>query len=252
MTMTSSETMLNQLTQHQTGFVSKRPFITLSFAQSLDGCISANVGQRLHISCHESLKLTHQLRAIHGGLLVGISTVLVDNPRLNVRLANGTDPRTIVLDSTLRFPPNARMLNTGASKPIIATGQHLNPEKAQNLKNLGLKIVPFKLSDESLVPIPDLLQNLYHEGIRSIMVEGGSKVITSFLKLGICDFMVVTVSPMIIGNSKSVRYGLSESEKVPYLKNLRPLNIGSDLVLWGSPTWKELRPIISRGDEELQ
>ena len=84
------------------------------------------------------------------------------------------------------------------------------------------------------------------------MVEGGSKVITSFLKQGICDFIVVTVSPMIIGNSKSVRYGLSESEKVPYLKNLKPLNLGTDLVLWGSPIWKDISPILNRGEKDIQ
>ena len=236
----SDNNVIDQLAAFQSSFPKKRPFITLSFAQSLDGCISANIGERLTISGQESLVLTHQLRAIHQGLLVGISTVLVDNPLLTVRYASGNNPKPIVLDSSLRFPADARMLASKSHKPIIATGTRIDETKAKNLRSQGLKIVPLKLSQQSLVPIPDLLDHLFQQGITSIMVEGGSKVISSFLALGLCDYMVVTVSPMIIGNPKSVRYGLRASDKVPYLGSLKSLKMGNDLVLWGQPKWKTL------------
>ena len=86
------------------------PFVTLSYAQSLDGCIVAQPGQPLALSGAQSLILTHKLRAAHDAILVGIGTVLADNPRLDVRLAPGPDPQPVVVDSRLRFPLNANLL----------------------------------------------------------------------------------------------------------------------------------------------
>ena len=84
-----------------------RPFVTLSYAQSLDGCIAAKRGQPLALSGPQSLTLTHQLRSAHDAIMVGIGTLLADNPRLTVRLVEGRDPQPVVLDSRLRFPSEA-------------------------------------------------------------------------------------------------------------------------------------------------
>ncbi|MGH9336192.1 MAG: RibD family protein, partial [Vicinamibacteria bacterium] len=90
-----------------------RPFVTLAYAQSLDGSIAGEGNRPLSLSCERSQKLTHELRACHDAILVGIGTVLADNPRLIVRLVNGEDPRPIVVDSRLRIPRDARLLKNG-------------------------------------------------------------------------------------------------------------------------------------------
>ncbi len=98
----------------------ERPYVTLSYAQSLDGSITARRGEPLAISGPESLEMTHRLRAEHDAILVGIGTLLADDPRLSVRLVAGADPQPIIVDSRLRFPLNARILLDGRS-PWIAT-----------------------------------------------------------------------------------------------------------------------------------
>ena len=87
----------------------KRPFTTLSYAQSLDGSLALHAGEPYLISGRGSLKLTHMLRAEHDAILVGIGTILADNPQLNVRLTAGADPQTIILDSQLRTPPESKV-----------------------------------------------------------------------------------------------------------------------------------------------
>src|SRR5512144_1074873 len=97
-----------------------RPRITLAYAQSLDGSIAARSGVPLQLSGTESMQYTHQLRAAHDAILVGIGTVLSDDPRLNVRLTAGVSPRPILRDSELRCPIDARCLES-ARRPIVVT-----------------------------------------------------------------------------------------------------------------------------------
>src|SRR5205823_12555295 len=101
---------------------SSRPFVTLSYAQSVDGSIAARPGQPLALSGALSMTLTHQLRAAHDAILVGIGTVLADNPRLSVRLVEGKDPQPIVADSRLRLPLSANLLYQHPLSPWIASG----------------------------------------------------------------------------------------------------------------------------------
>ena len=94
-----------------------RPLVTLSYAQSLDGCIAAGPGQRLSLSGPEALMLTHELRAAHAAILVGIGTVLADDPRLTVRLVPGSHPQPVVVDSRLRIPDDCYLLRHGPRRP---------------------------------------------------------------------------------------------------------------------------------------
>src|SRR5687768_4642967 len=96
-----------------------RPVVTLSYAQTLDGSL-ALPGRQLIISSPESMKMTHELRAAHDGLLVGIGTVLIDDPRLTVRLADGRNPQPVVLDSRLRMPLTANLLKHPDRRPWLA------------------------------------------------------------------------------------------------------------------------------------
>ena len=89
--------------------LSNRPFITLAFAQSWDGSITTRTGESITLSCGASNQLTHQLRSLHEGILVGIETVLSDNPQLTVREWTGNNPQPIILDSRLRMPQESKL-----------------------------------------------------------------------------------------------------------------------------------------------
>lgn len=179
-----------------------RPFVTLSYAQSLDGSIAARSGRPLALSGPESMTLTHSQRACHDAILVGIGTVLADNPRLTVRLVAGRDPQTVIMDSRLRFPPYAELLRHGRS-PWIATAQEADSQRLEALETAGARV--FRLpSADGWVDLVSLLKLLSDLGIHSLMVEGGARVITSFLVSRLVDQMVLTIAPWLVGGLRVV------------------------------------------------
>jgi 3,4-dihydroxy 2-butanone 4-phosphate synthase/GTP cyclohydrolase II len=206
-----------------------RPLVTLSWAQSLDGSLSARRGEPLRLSGPQSMQLTHRLRAAHDAILVGIGTLLSDDPRLSVRLVEGRDPQPVVLDSRLRFPSQAALLE-GARPPWIAHLPGADPEKQVELEGRGARLLVLPPDEEGRVSLPALLDCLSELGIRSLMVEGGASVIASFLAQGLADRMLVTIAPIIVG-------GLHMDEgRLPnpaYVKNTGFERLGEDLVVWG-------------------
>jgi 3,4-dihydroxy 2-butanone 4-phosphate synthase/GTP cyclohydrolase II len=180
-----------------------RPLLTLSYAQSLDGSIAATAGQPLALSGPEAMKMTHELRAGHDAILVGVGTVLADNPRLTARLAPGPQPQPVALDSRLRFPINANLLSHPLP-PIIATTGEASPARQAALESAGARVIRFPASDGGHVHLPALLEWLSQNGIKSVMVEGGSGVITSFLSARLVDRVVITIAPRFVGGLRAV------------------------------------------------
>ena len=213
-----------------------RPFITLSYAQSLDGSIADRPGRPLALSGPQAMALTHSLRAAHEAILVGIGTVLADNPRLNVRLAEGPDPQPVVVDSRLRFPSYANLLKNRCS-PIIATNEGADPERRQALEAAGARILVLPGSN-GWVDLAGLLEHLGSMGINSLMVEGGAQIITSFLASRLVDQVVLTIAPLLVGGLRVVDHlGPSSRRRLPRLRNLSYQQLGDDLVLRGEPDW---------------
>ena len=140
-----------------------RPLVTLTYAQSLDGCISARRGQSTTLSAPQSQRMTHTLRARHDAILVGIGTLLADDPRLNVRLVPGADPQPVILDSYLRTPPGARLLQ-GQRKPWIFTGQYAPLAARHALEAAGARLVYLPLEEQGRLPLPGLLSTLARHG----------------------------------------------------------------------------------------
>lgn len=181
-----------------------RPYVTLCYAQSLDGSIAGGQRRPLALSCAASLVFVHQLRALHAGILVGIGTVLSDDPRLTVRLAPGSHPQPVVLDSRLRFPLTARLLQEKITRPWIATVKAAAPTKQAALEQAGARIMRFPVDGNGLVALEPLLEKLRWEGITTLMVEGGARIISRFLAHGLADQLVVTFSPCLVGGLPAV------------------------------------------------
>lgn len=217
-----------------------RPLVTLSYAQSLDGSIAGERGRQMQISGDESAIFTHQLRAIHDSILVGVGTVLADDPQLNVRMAEGDDPQPVILDSTLRTPPNSTLVK--ARSPWIATTSRADPQKREVFSSQNVKLLTLQVGNDDRVNLHDLLDCLYEMGKRRLMVEGGAEVISSFIISQLVDIMILTISPMIVGGLPAVRMpeGISleqDGRNFPRLENVMSEKFGEDLVVFGRLAW---------------
>jgi GTP cyclohydrolase II len=216
-----------------------RPSITLSYAQSLDGCIAAHSGRPLALSGRESLVLTHRLRAEHDAILVGVGTVLADNPRLTVRLVEGKSPQPVVADSRLRFPLDANLL-CHPLPPLIVTSEHADRGRQKALEMAGARVLRVPANAQGQVSLPALLERLAELQIHSLMVEGGARVITSLLRERMVDHLVLTVAPRFVGGFRGVhQLGQAGSACRPRLHNLRHQRLGEDLIFWGEPVWED-------------
>jgi GTP cyclohydrolase II len=214
-----------------------RPLVTLTYAQSLDGSIAARPGHPLGISCPESQAFTHALRAAHDAILVGIGTVLADNPRLNVRLVPGRNPQPVLLDSRLRFPSYANLLKDG-SRPWIITTPSAEESRQRDLEDQGARV--FRLPEGSCggIDLTALLAKLGEMEVTSLMVEGGAQVITSFISSKLVDQVIVTVAPVLVGGLRVLESSLQlPLGDFPRLQRVSFHQVGKDLVLWGIPDW---------------
>jgi GTP cyclohydrolase II len=208
-----------------------RPFVTLSYAQSLDGSIAARSGEQLILSGAESLMMTHRLRADHDAILVGIGTVLGDDPRLTVRLVEGDNPQPIVLDSRLRFPLSAKLLK-GPNAPWIVTGFSADSERQRTLEAAGARVIRMPVDGYGRVDLGPFLYFLNEEGIRSLMVEGGAAVITSFLVEGVVDRLALTIAPDLVAGIPAVeRARLNGNSSLPRLHRPYFRQLGDDIVV---------------------
>jgi len=221
----------------------ERPFVTLSFAQSLDGSIAAEPGAPTRISSPASMRLTHALRAAHDAILVGIGTVLADDPALTVRLVEGPQPQPVILDSSLRLPASARVLHHPRRPWLAAAGA--DPAQRVALEALGASVLELPPS-AGQVDLHALLRTLRGRGIGSIMVEGGAGVISAFLRLQLVDALVLTIAPRFIGglqavgrpSGASLRAARDQSTPLPRLKHPAYTPLDGDLLVWGLPEWE--------------
>lgn len=211
--------------------------ITLSYAQTLDGRIAARDGSSQWISGPESLRLTHGLRAAHGAIMVGVGTVLRDNPRLTVRLAEGRDPLRVVVDSALRTPPGAAVLAEGAAQGTLVAGlAGAPPERRAALEALGATVLLLPPDATGRVSLPALLAALGRDGVDSVMVEGGARLITALLRERLATHVAITVAPKILGAGIEAVGDLGNGRLADAcaLDGARVTGHGADLVIEGA------------------
>ena len=212
------------------------PFVTLKFAQSLNGRIATKTGRSQWISSPETLRLAHKLRSTHDAVLVGIGTTLADDPSLTVRFVKGPNPQRIIVDSRLRIPLGAQILSDdGVDRTIIVATKGVNRKKALRIQHLGAEILWAEKNRRGGVDLRDLLEKLGHMGITSVLVEGGSQIITSFLKERLADKIVIVMAPKLIGKGIEALgdmeiLNLKEALRISRMKTKR---IGEDIVIEG-------------------
>ena len=208
-----------------------RPFITLAYAQSWDGSLTTHSGETLCISGKESLQVTHQLRSLHDGILVGIGTVLSDDPQLTVREWQGPNPQPIVLDSQLRTPSGAK-LRAHPDKSCWILTTSTDPDSFG--EHVEVLTVPATEDGSGQVSLIAAMQLLRERGIRSLMVEGGANVITALLQARLVDALVLTIAPKLVGGYKAV--GDLQPVGRNRVMDIQPLysgQAGEDLIVWG-------------------
>jgi 3,4-dihydroxy 2-butanone 4-phosphate synthase/GTP cyclohydrolase II len=174
-----------------------RPYVLVKYAQTLDGRIATASGDSKWISGEEERAVSHALRAACDAVLVGVGTVLADDPRLNVRLVPGASPLRVVLDSTLRTPSSALLLGGEATTVVLTTERAAEGDvRRVREAGAGVRVLP---SGPGGVDLGAALRALRDDGVRTLMVEGGARVITSLLAAGLVDRLVVGTAPRIIG-----------------------------------------------------
>lgn len=229
------------------------PKVTLTFAQSIDGSIAGITGKRLRLSGAESMKYTHELRSMHRGILIGVNTLIADNPSLTVRLCPGKSPQPVILDSNLRIPISCKLLtNEKCVKPIILYCCNINNDNNTKLKQLiELGCICIKCKNyNGHVDLDDGLKFLKKKPyqIDTLMVEGGGQVITSFMRLHcnksntfFINQIIITIAPTFVGGVKAVKSLLpyfdqnSDGEyRFPRLINMTTEMKGNDIVIKGN------------------
>jgi riboflavin-specific deaminase-like protein len=183
-----------------------RPFVTAAFAISCDGCLAGARGCSSAISGPPALRVTHQLRATHDALLVGVGTVISDDPLLTTRLVPGPSPLRVVLDSHLRTPDTARLFRAPERQPWLVTTERTSSRRAQTLQSRGARLIQVAGSGDG-VSLPAILAHLSACGVRSLMLEGGAHVLESFFRGQCVDYVALTVSPQRLDNPGAVALG---------------------------------------------
>jgi 3,4-dihydroxy 2-butanone 4-phosphate synthase/GTP cyclohydrolase II len=210
-----------------------RPRVVLKYAQTLDGRIATATGDARWISGEAERRVSHALRAACDAVLVGVGTVVQDDPQLTVRMVPGASPLRVVLDSTLRLPDDARILEPDALTTVFTTDASA-PERREALaaRGVGVEVLP---AGPGGVDVGAGLAALAGAGVETLLVEGGSRVITSLLSTGAVDRMIVGVAPTIIGQGTEAvgALGITSVADGVRLANRAVHLVGDDVLVSG-------------------
>jgi diaminohydroxyphosphoribosylaminopyrimidine deaminase/5-amino-6-(5-phosphoribosylamino)uracil reductase len=214
----------------------KEPFIILKVAATLDGRIAARDGDSKWISGETSRRFVHRLRDQVDGVLVGIGTVLRDDPMLTARIRAGRNPFRIILDSRLRMPEEARVIAVSPSKTIIVTTEAAPKDKIERLERRDVRILVLD-SKEGRVSLRSCLSRLGEMEMMTLLVEGGSEINGSFLDEGLIDKLLLFLSPKLIGDTQAVgifggRRAVNLKQAI-LLRELKTRRIGEDILIEG-------------------
>lgn len=212
----------------------KRPFVTLKAAMSLDGkmCLANNSSK--WITGPEARTEAHVMRSENDAVLVGVNTVLTDNPELTVRYVKGVNPLRVILDSELRTPANAKVI-AGDGKCLIITSETADPEREKALNDAGAKVARLPALNGKICIQSALEYLAASHGVLNLMLEGGAGVLSSFLREGFADYAKFFVAPRIFGEGRGLDLSMnfSEVERAFRLLGAKSGRLGEDFVIEG-------------------
>ena len=214
------------------------PFVALKLAQTLDGAIAAAPGMRTAITSSPALRLTHRLRSSYDAVMVGISTVLADDPLLNVRGVRGAkQPVRVILDSHLNIPPGSKLAATAGQFPTLVLYDPAGAAKQRMdaLAQKKVELAPVEGASGGLLPPRGVLKILANRGITSVLIEGGKSVATSFLWKGTVQRLHLFIAPLLMGGAGPL-HGLGDLGKLRKRLKLRDLErrfVGPDTYVTG-------------------
>lgn len=215
----------------------KRPFVVLKTAMTIDGKIATRTGASRWIASPASRRYAHYLRNIYDAILVGVGTVLIDNPKLTVRLVKKIkNPIRIVLDAYARTPLKANVLNTKGARTIIVVGPNASQKRVEALKGKGAEILKVRASG-GRIDMKALLKKLGEMQITSLLIEGGGEVAASALEARVVDKVCFFIAPKIFGGREAKTPVEGEGVKLPAqaipLKNVQQQKVGEDILITG-------------------
>ena len=213
------------------------PFVNLKAAMTLDGKIASKTNDSKWISSEKSREYVHYLRQKYSAILVGINTVISDNPRLTTRLDQDkvSNPIRIILDTKCRIPLDSKVLQVNKNKKtILITSKLADDNKINKIENMGVTVKKLPLKDKH-INIVKVIKYLSKKEIDSILVEGGSEIYYSFLENNLVDKLTLFISPKIIGGREAVPFVTGKGkEKISQgfeLKDFQVSKISNDLLI---------------------
>jgi diaminohydroxyphosphoribosylaminopyrimidine deaminase/5-amino-6-(5-phosphoribosylamino)uracil reductase len=183
----------------------KLPLVTLKAAVTLDGKLATRDGDSKWITSRAARKEAHRMRAYADAVLVGISTVLADDPELNVRLARGRNPLRVVLDSRLRIPTSSKLAGVSPElRTLVFHGRAASRRRREQLARLGVELAEVPLDARGRLRLRSVLRELARRDVVRLLVEGGSRVHAAFLDARLADRVAVFIAPRILADASAV------------------------------------------------
>lgn len=218
-------------------YITRRlPFVILKLAATLDGKIATSTGDSRWITEESSRRYVHHLRNQVDAVIVGIGTVLADNPKLTSRIPGGRDPWRIVLDPNLRIPLTAHLLHQREpEKTIVVTGSRASMKKIEALRHCGAQVWSFPLR-RGIIPFAAILKRLGKLGLLSVMIEGGATTAARALKEGVVDKLLFFYAPKIIGGDGRdmiEALGINRMAQSKRIRDMEVKKLGKDFLVSG-------------------
>lgn len=215
----------------------KKPFIVLKAAMTLDGKIATAIGQSKWITNETSRAYGYKLRDIYDGIMVGINTVIEDNPMLTARVDGGKNPIRIVVDSSLKIDINANVVQDKSAKTIVATTDKADKDKILKLQAQDVDVIVVDKDEKDKVDIEKLLDILGQQNICSILVEGGATLSGSFVARKLVDKVYFFIAPKIVGGNEAktpvAGTGILNLQEALALKDIQIEKLEEDILIIG-------------------